>query len=306
MENIRERISRLKKERNAVILAHYYAAPEVQDVADFLGDSLGLSRLAATTDASAIIFGGVHFMAETAAIISPEKRVFAPAPDAGCSLADSVDAAALRKWKEAHPEGIIVSYVNTTAAVKAETDYCCTSANAVKVIQALPENREILFGPDRNLGTHIMEITGRKMELWSGVCTVHDEISSGIILDAAARYPDADILIHPEAACSGDSEVLQLGSVYFYSTAGMLSHVSGSDKKKFVIATEIDTIHQLRKENPEKIFIPLAPSLLCNEMKKVTLDKILASLEHGEGEVLIDSRTRERALLPIRRMLEIG
>ena len=141
MENIRERISRLKKERNAVILAHYYAAPEVQDVADFLGDSLGLSRLAATTDASAIIFGGVHFMAETAAIISPEKRVFAPAPDAGCSLADSVDAAALRKWKEAHPEGIIVSYVNTTAAVKAETDYCCTSANAVKVIQALPENR---------------------------------------------------------------------------------------------------------------------------------------------------------------------
>ena len=304
--DIRKKITELKRERNAVIVAHYYAPPEVQDVADFLGDSLGLSRIAAGTDAETIVFGGVHFMAETAAIISPEKKVYAPAPDAGCSLADSVDAASLRKWKKEHPGGIVVSYVNTTAAVKAETDYCCTSANAVKVVESLPEGCEILFGPDRNLGAHIMKTTGRRMSLWDGVCTVHDVITPGMIREAAERYPDADILVHPEASCSSSEDILSGDNIFFYSTAGMLAHARKSEKKRFVIATETDTLHQLKKENPGKIFIPVSPGIVCREMKKVTLDGILGCLEKGEGEIHLEAGLRERALLPIRRMLEIG
>ena len=304
-KDIQDRILALKKEKNAIILAHYYAPPEVQDIADFLGDSLGLSRLAADTDAERIIFGGVHFMAETAAIISPDKKVYAPAPDAGCSLADSIDAAALRKWKELHPDGIVVSYVNTTAAVKAETDWCCTSANAVKVVESLPQDKEILFGPDRNLGSHIMEVTGRKLHLWEGVCTVHDVISPEMISDAARRYPDADILIHPEAHCSSDPGILNMENVYFYSTAGMLAHAGRSVKRTFVIATEADTVHQLGKSHPGKNFIPLSPGIMCGEMKKVTVDNILACLEEGAGEVVMDEGLRQRALLPIERMLKI-
>lgn len=305
MESISERIARLKQEKDAVILAHYYAPAEVQDAADFLGDSLGLSRIAAGTKAGTIIFGGVHFMAETAAILCPDKTVLSPAPDAGCSLADSIDAATLRKWKEAHPDGIVVSYVNTTAAVKAQTDWCCTSANAVKVVGSLPEGRPILFGPDRHLGGHIMKVTGRKMELWDGVCTVHDVISPEMIRKAAGEHPDADILIHPEAACSSDAETLAADNVFFYSTAGMLRHVAGSIRKKFVIATETGTLHQLVKEYPDRTFIPLSPGLVCRDMKKVTLEKILGCLERGNGRVIIDEETRQRAMLPIRRMLEL-
>ena len=303
--DIRQKIKELKRSRNAVILAHYYAPPDVQDVADFLGDSLGLSRIAAGTDAEAIVFGGVHFMAETAAIISPEKKVFAPAPDAGCSLADSVDAASLRKWKAEHPDGLVVSYVNTTAAVKAETDCCCTSANAVKVIESLPADREILFGPDRNLGSYIMKATGRKMSLWNGVCTVHDVITPEMILDAVRRYPEADILIHPEAACSCEDSILSGGNIYFYSTAGMLAHAGKSAKRQFVIATETDTLHQLEKENPGKVFLPVSPGIYCREMKKVSLENIIESLETGKGKVVLDENIRTKALLPIRRMMEI-
>lgn len=305
MKDIHERIQALKKEKNAIILAHYYAPPEVQDVADFLGDSLGLSKLAAGTDADIIVFGGVHFMAETAAIIAPGKKVFAPAPDAGCSLADSIDAASLKKWKEAHPDGIVVSYVNTTAAVKAWTDYCCTSANAVRVIESLPADKEILFGPDRNLGSYIIKTTGRKMSLWEGVCTVHDVISPEMIRTAARKYPDADILVHPEAQCSSDPEILSMENVFFYSTAGMLAHAAKSGKKTFVIATEADTVHQLEKSHPEKRFIPLSPAVLCREMKKVTLEKILDCLQNGSGEVVLEESLRQRAMLPIRRMLDI-
>ena len=305
MNDLHSQIARLKKEKDAVILAHYYAPPEVQDIADFLGDSLGLSRLAAKTDARIIIFGGVHFMAETAAIIAPDKKVFAPAPDAGCSLADSIDAASLRRWKERHPDGIVVSYVNTTAAVKAWTDWCCTSANAVKVVQSLPADREILFGPDRNLGSYIIKTTGRKMSLWEGVCTVHDVISPEMIRTAARKYPDADILVHPEAQCSSDPEILSMENVFFYSTAGMLAHAAKSGKKTFVIATEADTVHQLEKSHPEKRFIPLSPAVLCREMKKVTLEKILDCLQNGSGEVVLEESLRQRAMLPIRRMLDI-
>lgn len=304
-QQIIDRIKALKKEKNAVILAHYYSAPEIQDIADFLGDSLGLSQLAATTSADIIVFGGVHFMAETAAIISPDKKVFSPAPDAGCSLADSVTAAALARWKQQHPDGIIVSYVNTTAAVKAVTDYCCTSANALKVVLSLPEGKPVLFGPDRNLGSYIIKSTGRQMELWKGACVVHEEITSDIVSAALDAYPDTEILIHPEAKCSGNISLIDNERVFFYSTAGMLAHVASSEKKKFVIATEVDTIHSLKKQNPEKTFIPLLPSAYCREMKKVTLENILDSLEHGTGEVIIDKETREKAIIPIQRMLQI-
>lgn len=304
-EEITSRITRLKKEKNAIILAHYYTRPEIQDIADFLGDSLGLSKMAAGTDADTIIFCGVHFMAETAAIISPEKKVLSPAPDAGCSLADSIKAEDLKKWKQAHPDGIVVSYVNTTAEVKAWTDYCCTSSNALKVIESLPKDKEILFCPDNNLGNYIMQVTGRKMEIWEGCCKVHQDIDSEMISKALQKYPEADILIHPEARCSHDRDMLSDGRVFFYSTAGILSHSSKSGKETFVIGTETDTLHQLRLHNPSKNFIPVSDGIVCKEMKKVTLEKVLDCLENGSGQVVIDPAIRERALLPIQRMMEI-
>lgn len=305
MNNIAEQITRLKKEKNAIILAHYYAPPEVQDIADHLGDSLALSQLAAKTEADMIVFGGVHFMAETAAILCPDKTVLSPAPDAGCSLADSVETARLAKWREEHPDGIVVSYVNTTAAVKALTDWCCTSANAVKVVESLPEGHPILFGPDKNLGRHIMQVTGRKMELWDGVCKVHDVITSQTVTDALEKYPDADILIHPECECSGDKSLIENGRILFASTAGMLRHVAASPKKTFVVATESDIIHELKKKNPEKVFVPIVAGMCCDEMKKVTLENILESLETGKGRVVLDETLRSRALLPIQRMLAL-
>lgn len=303
MSSVAEKIQKLKKEKNAVILAHYYTSPQVQDVADFLGDSLGLSQLAADTGADVIVFCGVHFMAETAALISPDKKVLSPAPDAGCSLADSVAAAGLRKWKREHPDGIIVSYVNTTAEVKACSDICCTSANAVETVESLPPGRDILFGPDRNLGSHIIRVTGRRMELWDGACTVHEEITAEMIREALAGYPDADVLIHPEARCSSDPSLLDEPRVFFYSTAGMLRHAASSGRKMFVIATEEDTMHQLKKENPDKVFVPAAPGIICSQMKKVTLEKVLDCLENGTGEVIIDENIRSRAMLPIRNMI---
>ena len=300
---IQERIAKLKKEKNAVILAHYYARPEVQDIADYLGDSLGLSKLAAGTDADIIVFCGVHFMAETAAIISPQKTVLSPDPDAGCSLADSATAEGLVKWKKEHPDGIIVSYVNTTAAVKAVTDYCCTSANALEVIKALSEDRPVLFGPDRNLGSYISAVTGKKMDIWDGACVVHDVMSTEMIDNALRIHPEADILIHPEAACSSDKSLLDNSRVYFYSTAGMLKHVADSEKKEFVIATETDTIHSLEKENADKRFIPVSPCAVCAEMKKVTLEKVLDCLENETGKVILDEEISRKALIPIERMM---
>lgn len=302
---LQKKICELKKEKNAVILAHYYVSPEIQEVADFLGDSLGLSRLAAQTDADTIVFAGVHFMAETAAIISPGKKVLAPAPDAGCSLADSVEAADLALWKRKHPDGIIISYVNTTAAVKAQTDICCTSANAIDVVKSVPDGVPILFGPDRNLGAYLKEMTGKNMELWSGICCVHQMITSETVLKSLDEYPDAEILIHPESRCSNDGRLISHPRVFFYSTAGMIRHATASEKKQFIIATEIDTIYELKKRNPQKNFIPLSAGLVCRQMKKVTLENVLESLETGAGEVRLDPKIAERALIPIRRMLEI-
>ncbi|MDE6450986.1 MAG: quinolinate synthase NadA [Odoribacter sp.] len=301
-----DRIQQLKKEKNAVILAHYYTRPEVQDIADYLGDSLGLSQEAGKTDADIIVFCGVHFMAETAAIISPDKKVLIPAREAGCSLAESISGYDLREWKKTNPDGIVVSYVNTTAEVKAWTDICCTSANALKVVQSIPENRKILFVPDKNLGAWIMKETGRKMELWEGDCCVHKRIGAEMILDKSREFPEADILIHPESDCSHDDRILALEQAYMYSTAGMIRHAAASSKKQFIIATEIETIHKLQKDNPDKEFIPIHPQTICGQMKKVTLISILETLEKEQYQIKIPEEIRRKALLPITKMLEIG
>ena len=300
-----QRIEELKKEKHAVILAHYYTRPEVQDIADYLGDSLGLSQEAEKTDADIIVFCGVHFMAETAAIISPQKKVLIPARHAGCSLAESITGYDLKKWKEANPDGIVVSYVNTTAEVKAWTDICCTSANALKVVESLPHNQKILFVPDRNLGAWIMKETGRTMELWEGDCCVHARITGDMVLEKSREYPDADILIHPESECSHDDRILAMPQAYMYSTAGIIKHSKNSPKKQFIIATELETLHKLRKDNPDKEFIPIHPQTLCGQMKKVTLENVLEALEKEQYVVTVPEDIRKRALAPIEKMMKI-
>lgn len=300
-----DRIGQLKKEKNAVILAHYYTRPEVQDLADYLGDSLGLSQEAGKTSADIIVFCGVHFMAETASIISPEKKVLIPALHAGCSLAESITGYELREWKKANPDGIVVSYVNTTAEVKAWTDICCTSANALKVVESLPPDKKILFVPDKNLGAWIQKKTGRHLELWQGDCCVHERITTERILEKSREYPDADILIHPESNCSHDDRILQMPQAYMYSTAGMIRHARTSPKKRFVIATEIETIHKLKKDNPDKEFIPIHPTTICGQMKKITLESVWEALEKEQYEVKVPEDIRQKAFLPIQRMLSI-
>lgn len=300
-----DRIQQLKKEKNAVILAHYYTRPEVQDVADYLGDSLGLSQEAGKTDADIIVFCGVHFMAETAAIISPDKKVLIPAQHAGCSLAESITGYDLKKWKEANPDGVVVSYVNTTAEVKAWTDICCTSANALKVVESLPKDQKILFVPDKNLGAWIMKETGRPLELWKGDCCVHARITAEMVLEKSREYPEADILIHPESECSSDDRILNLPQAYMYSTAGTIRHAAASSKKQFIIATEIETLHKLRKDNPDKEFIPIHPQTICGQMKKVTLEGVLEALEKEQYVVKVPDTIREKALKPIERMMKI-
>lgn len=302
---ITDRIQQLKKKKNAVILAHYYTRPEVQDIADYVGDSLGLSQEAGKTGAEIIVFCGVHFMAETASIISPDKKVLIPAEGAGCSLAESLTGYELREWKKANPEGIVVSYVNTTAEVKAWTDICCTSANALQVVESLPRDRKILFVPDKNLGAWIRKKTGREMELWQGDCCVHERITAEMILEKSREYPEADILIHPESRCSHEDSILSLPQAYMYSTAGMIRHARASSRKQFIIATEIETIHKLKQDNPDKEFIPIHPKTICGQMKKVTLEKVLAALENEQYEVKVADDIREKARLPIERMLKI-
>ena len=303
---IAEKIKRLKAEKNAIILAHYYTRPEVQDVADYLGDSLGLSRTAATTEASMIVFCGVHFMAETASIISPDKKVLIPAERAGCSLAESVTAEELLRWKALNPEGIIICYVNTTAEVKACSDYCFTSSNAVKVVESLPKDKQILFIPDKNLGAYIRKVTGREMEIWEGDCCVHERITAAMILEKLEEHPEADALIHPESNGSHDDRVLAHPRAFMYSTAGIVKHALTAPKKEFIIATELETIHKLQKDNPGKHFIPIHPSTFCAQMKKITLERVLEALEKEQYEVKVPEPLRQKAWIPIQRMLEIG
>ena len=302
-EELVQKITELKKEKNAIVLAHYYSNPDVQDVADFLGDSLELSRKAGTADADIIVFAGVHFMTETAALISPNKKVLVPALGAGCTLADGVCGQNLADWKAANPDGIVVSYVNTTAEVKSHTDICCTSANALSIVKGLPEDKKVFFVPDRNLGSYIISQTGRKMELYDGCCKVHDQVTTQMVLDMMAKYPEADVLIHPESVCSSDPVILENPNCYMYSTSGILKHAAESSKKQFIIATEVGTLHKLSKDNPGKEFIPVSDKIVCEYMKLATLEKVYEALRDEKFEVKVPEEISARALAPITEML---
>jgi quinolinate synthase len=314
----------LAAERNAVILAHNYQVPEVQDVADVMGDSLGLSRQAAATDADVIIFCGVHFMAETASILSPDKTVLIPDPDAGCSLSDSIDADQLRAWKAEHPGALVVMYVNTSAEVKAETDYCCTSSNAVKVVEHIwrehgPET-EILFGPDMWLGSFVARETGltedperyARFHVWDGECHVHAGIRPNDITRTRAEHPQAEFLIHPECGCSTQAmEYVASGDVdsdgvHMLSTSGMLKHVTEHPDGQFIVATETGMLYPLQQAAPQAKLIEANRMAFCKYMKMITLPKLRDSLRDLKFEVKVDERIAERAKLPIERMVAIG
>ncbi len=307
-------ILRLKKERNAVILAHSYERGEVQDIADFVGDSLGLSRQAASTDAGRIIFCGVHFMAETAAILSPEKKVLIPDLDAGCSLAATITAEELRAWKAQHPGAVVVSYVNTSAEVKAETDYCCTSSNAVQVVNAIPRDREVLFCPDMFLGQHVKRQTGRdNMRIWAGECHVHAGIRPEHIQAQRDAHPGAEFLMHPECGCvssllylQGLGQTCAMDGAKILSTEGMVRHAQQSTAREFVVATETGILHRLNKLNPGKTFHPVSERAVCKFMKMITLEKVLRSLREEVFEVTVPPAIAERARRAIQRMIEIG
>ena len=305
-EVVAEELRALARERDAVILAHNYQLPEVQDVADYVGDSLGLSRQAAATDASTILFCGVHFMAETAAVLSPDKTVLIPDLRAGCSLASSIDAAALRAWKDEHPGAVVVSYVNTTAEVKAESDYCCTSGNARAVIEAIPADREILFLPDLYLGLWLERVTGRKLRIWLGECHVHAGIRPADIERWTAEAPDAELLVHPECGCASQAMAFANDRTRILSTEGMVDYARRSEKKRFVVATETGILHRLGKEVPEKEFLAARESAVCRFMKMITLEKARDSLRDLKYVVTVEPELAERARGAIDRMVAIG
>jgi len=305
-------VRRLAAEQDAVIVAHNYQVPAVQDIADFVGDSLELSRLAAETDASTIVFCGVHFMAETAKILAPHKRVLIPDQQAGCSLAASITAEELRAWKAEHPGATVVMYVNTTAEVKAETDYCVTSSNAAKVVKSLPQDAEILFGPDMFLGAHVERVTGRRMHVWMGECHVHAGIDPTDISRTLDRHPDAELHVHPECGCSSQCMyLLSTGDLpadrtFVLGTGGMVDRARTSSAKEFIVATETGMMHRLRTENPAADYIPANSKAECGFMKMITPGKLLQCLETGRDEVLVDEETAARARVPIERMIAVG
>jgi quinolinate synthase len=306
-------IKALARERNAVILAHNYERAEVQDVADYVGDSLGLSREAAKTDADIIVFAGVHFMAETAAILSPEKTVLLPDLAAGCSLASTISGDELKAWKAEHPGAVVVAYVNTTADVKAESDYCCTSGNAVEVVNSIPPETEILFLPDMFLGAHVRRMTGREnMQIWMGECHVHAGISPANINQMRALHPQAEFLIHPECGCSTSViEAISAGDVdptgvQILSTEGMIKRPAITDADEFIVATEVGILHRLRKENPTKRFFAANERASCAYMKVTTLPKILAALEKTQHRITVPPDVARRARRAIERMVAIG
>jgi quinolinate synthase len=306
-------VRRLADERGAVVLAHNYQVPEIQDVAHFTGDSLYLSRVAAQTDAREIVFCGVHFMAETAKILSPDKTVLLPDHDAGCSLADSITAEQLREWKAEHPGAVVVSYVNTTAAVKAETDICCTSSNAADVVRSIPADREILFCPDQFLGAHVKRVTGRDdIHVWAGECHVHAGISPSDVRAQVAAHPDAEILVHPECGCT--TSVLDLVShgdlpadrTRVLSTGGMVDAAVATRAAQVLVATEVGILHQLRSLNSGTDFIPMNDRAACRYMKMITPAKLLRTLQTGEGAIEVPADVAARARRAVEAMIAIG
>lgn len=313
MVMLKDEVLKLKKEKDIVILAHNYQVPEVQDVADFVGDSLGLSRQAAKVKQKTILFCGVHFMAETAAIISPGKRVLIPDLEAGCSLSDSITIVQLRKWKKEHPDAITVGYVNTTAEIKSELDYCCTSSNAVNIVNAIPKEREILFLPDMFLGSYVSKITGRKnMQIWAGECHVHAGITPADIEKKLAELKNAEFVVHPECSCTTPmmydiaSGSYKNHQVQILSTEGMMKHVSKSDSQQFVVATETGILYRMRQQNPQKTFIPASENAECEYMKMITLDKVYRSLYDEKYEVKVAKKIADKARIAIERMLSIS
>jgi len=300
-------INRLRKEKNAVILAHYYQEPEIQDIADFIGDSLALAQYAQKTNADIIVLAGVHFMAETAKVINPGKKVLIPDLEAGCSLAESCPADKFEEFIKAQPKATVISYVNTTVEVKALTDIVCTSSNAVEIVNSIPKDERIIFGPDRNLGNYINSITGRNMIVWDGACHVHEEFSLERILDIKKENPDAKLLSHPEC-----KKPILIISDYIGSTSALLSFVKKDNGNKYIVATESGIIHQMKKECPEKIFIPAPPNdstCGCNDckfMKLITLKKIYDSLLTEQPEIIIEENLRKKAEKSIFRMLELS
>ncbi|MDH3765999.1 MAG: quinolinate synthase NadA [Nitrosopumilus sp.] len=310
---LKDEILRLKKEKNVVILAHNYQIPDVQDVADFTGDSLGLSRQAAKVEQQTILFCGVNFMAETAAIISPEKKVLLPDLEAGCSLSDSITVDELQNWKRQHPNAIAVGYVNTTAEIKAELDYCCTSSNAVNVVKAISEEKEILFLPDMFLGSYVAKMTGRKnMHIWAGECHVHAGITPEDVTKKLDSMKDAEFVIHPECSCTTPMMYdVADGSfddkkVSILSTEGMLKHVNESKSKNFVVATETGILYRMRKQNPNKTFVPASDKAECQYMKMITLEKVHDALVNEKNIVTVPKEIADKARLAINRMLEIS
>ena len=303
---IQDEVKALARERDAVILAHNYQVPEVQDVADFVGDSLGLSREAAATDSEAIVFCGVHFMAETAKILSPDKTVLIPDLDAGCSLAASITAEQLRDWKAEHPGAVVVSYVNTTAEVKAESDYCCTSGNAKAVVEAIPADREILFLPDMFLGIWLERVTGRKLTIWLGECHVHAGIRPADIERWQDDAPDAELLVHPECGCASQCMAFGNDRTHILSTEGMINFAKDSPKSRFLVATETGILHRLNKEAPGKRFEAVSERAICKYMKMITLEKLHASLRDWKHEVTVEPEIAARARGAIERMVAIS
>jgi len=311
--SLQEEILRLKEDKEVVILAHNYQVPEVQDIADFVGDSLGLARQAAKTHHKTILFCGVHFMAETAAIISPQKKVLIPDLEAGCSLSDSITVDNLRQWKKEHPGAITVGYVNTTADIKSELDYCCTSSNAVNVVKAIPEDKQILFLPDMFLGSYVAKMTGRKnMLIWAGECHVHAGITPESVQKKLDSMANAELIVHPECSCttpilydvaSGHYDGRQ---VQILSTDGMMKYVNQSSTNQFVIATETGILYRMRKQNPGKTFVAASDKAECQYMKMITLEKVYDSLVQEKYEVKVSKDIADKARLAIERMLAIN
>ena len=308
-----EEVRALAEANDAVILAHNYQLPEIQDVAHHVGDSLGLSRVAASVEASTIVFCGVHFMAETAKLLSPTKTVLIPDERAGCSLAESITAHQLREWKADHPGAVVVSYVNTTAAVKAETDICCTSSNAVEVVRSIPEDREILFCPDQFLGAHVQRLTGRRnMHIWMGECHVHAGINGSELRARVEAEPDAELFIHPECGCATSALYLAGAGVVpaertrILSTSGMVTAAETTTASKVLVATETGMLHQLTKANPLVVFEPVNRAAVCKYMKMITLEKLERSLREGRDEVDVPADIADRARASVERMIAIG
>jgi quinolinate synthase len=308
-----DEVRELARRRDAVLLAHNYQLPEIQDVAHHTGDSLALSRIAAASPASTIVFCGVHFMAETAKILAPDKTVLIPDAAAGCSLADSITAEQLRAWKAEHPGAVVVSYVNTTAAVKAETDICCTSSNAVEVVESIPAEREVLFLPDQFLGAHVRRVTGRtNMHVWAGECHVHAGISGPALTAQAQAHPDAELFVHPECGCATSALYLAgagavpADRVKILSTGGMLDAARASHAREVLVATEVGMLHQLRRAAPEIDFRAVNDRASCRYMKMITPDKLLRALRDGTDEVHVDPELAARGRAAVQRMIAIG